>query len=85
MNTELLKAPGDLFLGSDTATAHAQGSRHFSNAGKAIRFAMEQAAPVSLRGAKLHVGAMTLGPKQIRQMHARMAALGQAKEPGRKA
>ena len=84
MNTELLNAPGDLFLGSDTATARAMGARHFACAAKAVRFAMEHAAPVSLRGALLHVGGTTLGPRQIRRLHAQMEALGQARRPGRK-
>lgn len=83
MNTELLSAPGDLFLGSDAATARASGARHFASAAKAIRFAMEQAAPVSLRGALLRVGDRTLGPRQIRRLHHRMALLGQARRPGR--
>lgn len=85
MNTELLNAPGDLFLGSDIVTARAQGARRFTQAAKAIRFAMEQAAPVSLRGARLHIGGTTLGPRQIRHLHAQMEALGQARRPGRRA
>ena len=85
MNTEILNAPGDLFLGSDHSTARASGARHFSRAAKAVRFAMEQAAPVSLRGARLHVGGLTLGPRQIRKLHEQMAALGQARWPGRRA
>ncbi len=69
MNTQLINAPGDLFLGSDTATAQAQGPRHFRTAGAAIRFAMEHAAPVSLRGAMLKIGDVTLGPDRIRDLH----------------
>lgn len=83
MNTNILNAPGDLFLGSDTSTARALGPRHFANAAKAVRFAMEQAAPVSLHGARLHIGSLQLGPRQIRQLHARLQALGQARRPGR--
>jgi hypothetical protein len=82
MNIQILNAPGDLFLGSDTATASAQGARHFRSAAKAIRFAMEQAAPVSLRGASLQIGAHTLGPGHIRMLHGRLARLGQARKPG---
>lgn len=78
MNIEFLNAPGELFLGSNSATALAQGSRHFSSAAKAVRFAMEQAAPVSLHGAMLKAGGRTLGPRQIRRLHGRLAALGQA-------
>ena len=55
MNTHILNSPSELFLGSDVATALAQGARRFSSAAKAVRFAMEQAAPVSLRGARLRI------------------------------
>lgn len=79
MNTQILAAPGDLFLGSDAATALAQGSRHFSSAAKAVRFAMEQAAPVSLHGAMLRIGDQTLGPVQIRRLHQQLADIGQAR------
>lgn len=79
MNTHILNAPGDLFLGSDTKTALAQGARRFSSAAKAIRFAMEQAAPVSLRGAMLQIGGQTLGPDQIRSLHQQLETLGQAR------
>jgi hypothetical protein len=84
MNTELLNAPGHLFLGSNPETATALGARRFAHAAKAIRFAMEQAAPVSLRGARLLIGTQTLGPRQIRRLHAQMEALGQARRPGRR-
>lgn len=49
-------ARAELYLGSDTHTAFAQGSRSFATAAQAIRFALEEAAPVSLRGALLKVG-----------------------------
>lgn len=81
MNTVFLNAPGELYLGSDAATAQAQGGRRFGSAAKAVRFAMEQAAPVSLRGAMLKVGDRTLGPRQIRKLHHRLALLGQANLP----
>lgn len=84
MNTDILNAPGELFLGSDTVTAQASGARQFRSAAQAVRFAMEQAAPVSLRGALLRIGQMTLGPRQIRRLHAQMEALGQARRPGRR-
>ena len=85
MNTEILNAPGELFLGSDSSTAQAMGARQFGSAAKAVRFAMEQAAPVSLNGALLRIGEMTLGPRQIRRLHAQMEALGQARRPSRRA
>ena len=37
MNTHILNAPGDLFLGSDTATALAQGARKIGDVTKLIR------------------------------------------------
>jgi hypothetical protein len=85
LNTDILNAPGELFLGSDAVTARASGARHFRSAAKAIRFAMEQAAPVSLRGALWRIDGRTLGPQQIRRLHARMEALGQARSAGRRA
>lgn len=82
VNIQILNAPGQLFLGSDSATAHAQGARHFRSAIHAIRFAMEHAAPVSLRGAMLEIGAYRLGPEHIRRLHSRLTRLGQARRPG---
>ena len=73
MTTKLMSHPGELFLGSNIATAKAQGPRRFSTAAKAVRFAMEHAAPVSLRGAMLRVGDRTLGPRQIRRMHRQLS------------
>ena len=49
-------APAELFLGSDRQTAADQGPRAFRTAAQALRFAFEEAAPVSLRGAQLIVG-----------------------------
>lgn len=75
MNTHILNAPGELFLGSDPDTATALGPRRFSSAAKAVRFAMEHAAPVSLRGAMLRVGDLTFGPHQIRHLHRDLTAV----------
>ena len=49
-------ARAELYLGSDRSTAMAQGGRSFATAAQAIRFAFEEAAPVSLRGARLKIG-----------------------------
>ena len=49
-------ARAELYLGSDWHTATAQGPRSFATAAQAVRFAIEDAAPVSLRGARLLVG-----------------------------
>ncbi len=74
MTTQIFDAPGDLFLGSDPATARALGARRFGTAAKAVRFAMEHAAPVSLRGALLRVDGQNYGPRQIRALHRRLVA-----------
>lgn len=52
-------ARAELYLGSDRNTAIAQGARRFASAAQAIRFAFEEAAPVSLHGAMLKVGNAT--------------------------
>ena len=52
-------ARAELYLGSDRPTAMAQGGRTFATAAQAIRFAVEEAAPVSLHGAMLKVGGTT--------------------------
>ena len=62
-------APAALYLGSDHATALAQGPRNFSTAAKAISFAMEHAAPVSLRGARLVIGKRQFNGAQLKAMH----------------
>ena len=49
-------ARAELYLGSDRHTALAQGARTFATAAQAIRFAFEEAAPVSLHGAMLKTG-----------------------------
>ena len=52
-------ARAELYLGSDRSTAMAQGGRSFATAAQAIRFAFEEAAPVSLHGAMLSIGGAT--------------------------
>jgi hypothetical protein len=49
-------AAAELYLGSDRHSAAAHGPRAFRTAAKALRFAIEEAAPVSLRGARLRIG-----------------------------
>jgi hypothetical protein len=49
-------ARAELYLGSDPHTAMALGARTFATAAQALRFAFEEAAPVSLHGAALKVG-----------------------------
>jgi len=48
-------APAELRLGSDRISATSQDSRKFSSVAKALRFAIEEAAPVSLRAARLTI------------------------------
>jgi hypothetical protein len=59
------QARAELYLGSDWQTASAQGARSFRTAAQAIRFALEEAAPVSLRGARLIIGDMTFSREQL--------------------
>ena len=49
------QAPAALYLGSDWHAAVAQGPRTFRTAAQALRFAIEEAAPVSLKGASLEL------------------------------
>jgi hypothetical protein len=57
-NNDFLVA-AELYLGSDRTSAAAHGPRAFRSAAKALRFAFEEAAPVSLRGARLTIGRKT--------------------------
>ena len=59
------QARAELYLGRDWQTASAQGPRGFGSAAKAIRFANEEAAPVSLRGARLRIGERTYRGKEL--------------------
>lgn len=62
-------AEAELYLGSDRNTARNQGPRTFSSAAKAIRFALEEAAPVSLRGALLIVQGRTYAAHAVRTLY----------------
>ena len=62
-------ARAELYLGSDRATAFAQGPRSFRTAAQAIRFAVEEAAPVSLRGAKLVIGDESFSGADLLRLH----------------
>lgn len=84
MNIQILDKPGELYLGSDIATARAQGARRFRSAANAIRFAMEHAAPVSLRGARLDIGERSFGPAQIKRLHLRLLDAQAATAPRRR-
>jgi hypothetical protein len=62
-------ARAELYLGSDRATAFAQGPRSFRTAANAIRFAVEHAAPVSLRGATLVIGDESFSGDDLIRLH----------------
>ena len=62
-------APAVLYLGRDWPSAKAQGSRAFSTTAKAIRFALEEAAPVSLHGALLVTQGKKFTEAQIRALY----------------
>jgi len=61
----------ELYLGRDTETARLQGALQFASAAEAICFALEQAAPVSLRAARLVVGPNEFKGEEIRQLYRR--------------
>ena len=63
------QAPAELYLGSDQQTAFAQGPRSFRTAAQAIRFAIEEAAPVSLRGARLVIGTESFSGDDLLRLH----------------
>jgi hypothetical protein len=62
-------ASAELYLGSDWQTAAAQGPKTFPTAAHAIRFALEEAAPVSLRGARLRVGEITFSGRDLAALY----------------
>ncbi|MGV8952771.1 MAG: hypothetical protein ACOH2M_16855 [Cypionkella sp.] len=63
------QAPAELYLGRDWPTAAAQGSRIFTSAAKAIRFAVEEAAPVSLHGARLQIGTSSFSGEDLVRLY----------------
>ena len=63
------QAPAELYLGRDWPTAAAQGSRIFATAAKAIRFAIEEAAPVSLHGARLLIGTASFSGEELVRLY----------------
>jgi hypothetical protein len=69
MTTTDYNAPAELYLGADWKNAHQQGSRAFRTAAQAIRFALEEAAPVSLRGALLTVGGRAFSSNDMKEFY----------------
>lgn len=68
-----LNTASELYLGRDRQTALALGPRRFRTASGAIRFAMEQAAPVSRRGAFLQVGDRQFEEPQLSRLYKTLA------------
>ena len=69
MTFQDFNARAELYLGSDHISARAQGGRQFRSAANALRFALEEAAPVSLRGASLVVGNRSFSPTEMSQLY----------------
>jgi hypothetical protein len=63
-------ARAELHLGSDWDTATSLGARAFRRAANALRFAFEEAAPISLRGARLTVGDRAFAGHELRGLYA---------------
>jgi len=64
-----------LYLGRDWPTALSLGPRRFSSAAKALCFAFEHAAPVSLRGARLLVAGRTFTGDDLARLNSQRIAL----------
>jgi len=62
-------APAQLYLGRDWHNASAQGARRFRTAAQALRFALEEAAPVSLHGALLTVNGATFSAEDMKRLY----------------
>jgi hypothetical protein len=58
-----------LYLGRDWQTAQLLGPRRFASVAKALRFAFEHAAPVSLRGARLLVAGRTFAGHELARLN----------------
>ncbi len=63
-------ARAELHLGSDWDTATSLGSRGFRRAAHALRFAFEEAAPISLRGARLTIGEHQFAGPELQGLYA---------------
>lgn len=63
-----------LYLGRDWPTALSLGPRRFSSAAKALCFAFEHAAPVSLRGARLLVAGRIFAGDDLTRLNSQRIA-----------
>jgi len=66
-------APARLYLGGDFTTARSLGGKRFKSAAAALRFALEEAAPVSLRGAILELADADLQGPELRRLYEAVA------------
>ncbi len=64
-----MNANAALYLGSDWQNAQNEGARIFPTAAQAVRFAMEEAAPVSLRGALMVVDGRRFSGGEIADLY----------------
>ena len=64
-----MNASAALYLGSDWKDAQREGARVFPSAAKAVRFAMEEVPPVSLRGALMVVDGQPFSPGDIADIY----------------
>lgn len=62
-------ASAELYLGRDPKLARGLGFKRFATAASAIRFAVEEAAPISLRGATLEVGESRFSGPEIASLY----------------
>jgi hypothetical protein len=62
-------ARAELHLGSDWDTATTLGARAFRRAANALRFAFEEAAPISLRGARLTIGGRQFAGGELKGLY----------------
>lgn len=62
-------ARAELHLGSDWETATSLGARAFRRAANALRFAFEEAAPISLRGARVTIGDYEFAGGELRGLY----------------
>ena len=70
MNRIKFDDAAELYLGRDPKMARGLGFKRFATAAAAIRFAVEEAAPISLRGATLEVGSARFSGPEIEALYA---------------
>lgn len=68
-----MNANAALYLGSSWKNAQDEGARTFRTAAQAVRFAMEEAPPVSRRGALLVVDGRSYSGRDIADLYKSMS------------